>query len=105
MLEEKPAKEIERLAKRRGELAEEIASAEDEASRMATEVVPVVRNLSDYLAVLAARNEAGDSGVSSEKVSVLWFWIPAGKIKDVEKALEPCKGLVDIYSEDPSRCV
>ncbi|NMD18457.1 MAG: V-type ATP synthase subunit I [Synergistaceae bacterium] len=102
VLEEKPAKEIERLAKRRGELAEEIASAEDEASRMATEVVPVVRNLSDYLAVLAARNEAGDSGVSSEKVSVLWFWIPAGKIKDVEKALEPCKGLVDIYSEDPS---
>ncbi|MGB4210021.1 MAG: V-type ATP synthase subunit I, partial [Thermovirgaceae bacterium] len=101
-LEEKPAMEIERLAKRREELAGAITSAECEASQMAKEVVPMARKLGDYLAVLAARKEAGDSGISSEKVSVLRFWIPAGKMKDVEKALEPCKGLVDIHSEDPS---
>jgi len=101
-LEERPAKEIERLAKRREELAGAIISAEGEASRMAAEVVPLARKLSDYLTVLADRKEAGDSGISTEKVSVLRFWIPADRMKDVEKALEPCKGLVDIFSEDPS---
>ena len=101
-LEGKPALEIERLAKRREEIAMAISSVENEASRMAAEVVPVARKVSDYLAILSARNEAGDSGVSSEKVSVLRFWIPADKMKAVEKALEPYKGLVDIYSEDPA---
>lgn len=101
-LEGKPGQEIARLVSLREDLAMDISSAEEEASRLALDVVPVVRKINDFLSVLSARRDAGLSGVFTEKVFALRFWIPAEKLDDLEKTLEPFMPLIDIHSEDPA---
>jgi V/A-type H+-transporting ATPase subunit I len=101
-LEMTPGEEMERLEKLQAELEKRAEEAEENASRLALNWVPTVRKLNDFLNVSIARRDAAESGESTTMVSILRFWVPADRIGDVEKALMPYSGLIDVLAEDPA---
>ncbi|MDO9508095.1 MAG: V-type ATP synthase subunit I [Thermovirgaceae bacterium] len=101
-LEMAPAMEIKRLANRRKELLAGIGKAEKGSLEMAEEWVPMSRKLNDFLTILTARRDTEASGNSTEKVSILRFWVPSDSLEMVKKVLKPFDELVDIHVEDPA---
>ncbi len=100
-LESTPGKEIERLESRREDLFAEVAEAEARSLEMAQEWIPSIRKLNDFLLITTARRDTLVSGYSTEKVSILRFWVPSASLDQVEKALKPFEGLIDLQDEKP----
>ncbi len=101
-LEMTPGEELERLEGLAAELETRLEEAEKKAYSLAQSWVPIVRKLNDFLNVSIARRDAAGSGESTTMVSILRFWVPADRTGDLEKALAPYSGLIDVLTEDPS---
>ena len=96
-----PSFELERLEALKADLLHKAASVETASVEMSRTWVPVIRKIHDFLSVSVSRREASYSGETTEKVSILRFWVPEDRVTALKNVLEPWEKSLDILIEDP----